>query len=137
MPPRPESLTYRCPFCQKGFRRFGDMRSHQTQTGHWDPPAPDPITLDESMTNVDPAPLSPTLNAPLNDESVHTPPSETMSFSGLSPPAHASTPHASNHGDSSLHLSDNPGTSMDIPNAAAPYGVATNEEELRITIRKV
>ncbi|KAG8733506.1 hypothetical protein FRC10_012318 [Ceratobasidium sp. 414] len=138
MPPRLESLNYRCPFCQKGFRRFGDMRSHQTQTGHWDPPAPDPIALDESMADVDPAPLSPTpLNVPSNDKPAHTPPFENVSFSGLSPPAHASTPRASDHGDSSLHLSGNPGTSADILNAAAPYGVATNEEELRITIRRV
>ncbi|KAG9081290.1 hypothetical protein FRC06_005665 [Ceratobasidium sp. 370] len=110
------------------------MRSHQTQTGHWDPPAPDPITLDESMANVDPAPLSPTLNVPSNNESMHLPPSETISFSSLSPPTHASMPHASDHGDSSLHLSDNAGTSADIPNAAAQYGVATNEEELQMMI---
>ncbi|KAG8680618.1 hypothetical protein FRC08_016148 [Ceratobasidium sp. 394] len=138
MPPHLESHTHRCPFCQKGFRRFGNMRSHQVQTGHWDPPAPDPIALDESMADVDPALLSPApLNAPSSDKSVHTPPSENMSSFHLSPPAHASTPHASDRGDSSLHLSDNPGTPANISNAAAPYGVATNEEELRVTIRRV
>ncbi|KAG8720172.1 hypothetical protein FRC09_010014 [Ceratobasidium sp. 395] len=137
MLPHHES-RHQCPFCQKSFGRKRDLRSHQTQKKHYAPPAPDPIPLDEIMDDVDPTPLSPTpLTVPsADDESAHIPPSENDLLSGLSPPAHASTPRASDRGDSS-QMSDDPGALSNILGDAAPYGVATNEDELRITIQRV
>ncbi|KAG8759585.1 hypothetical protein FRC12_009724 [Ceratobasidium sp. 428] len=141
MPPRNNSeFPYRCPFCLKGFRRLGDKRSHQTQTGHREAPAPDPNFLDETIADAtDPTPDSPTpLSIQSNDESMHVPSPENASLSGLSPPARASTPRASDdRGDSSVRTSDDLGIPANLSDAAAPYGVATNEDELRITIRRV
>ncbi|KAG9077897.1 hypothetical protein FRC06_008645, partial [Ceratobasidium sp. 370] len=103
------------------------------QTGHWDPPAPDPIALDKSMANVNPAALSPALNVPSNDESMHIPLSETLSFSSLSPPAHSAPERQRwNIGGYPKHLEDmirsNTGLSDDGPLPESSSSAQANSE---------
>ncbi|KAG9120223.1 hypothetical protein FRC07_004366, partial [Ceratobasidium sp. 392] len=135
------SLSNRCPFCQQPHRLPGDLRSHQRQTGHWNAPPPD-----SSLPDADVALASPSSPAPLgathSDESMRPPSVRSDSLSGILQ-AHASTPlnfSEDDRGTSSPHVSDKaPEEAYNLSNVsdAAPYGVATNEDELRASIRKI
>ncbi|KAG8730719.1 hypothetical protein FRC10_002397, partial [Ceratobasidium sp. 414] len=74
-----------------------------------------------------------------NPELPPTPSNNSHSMSGLSglSPTRASTPFSANHHNTpSVAASPHP-IEHHVQDDAAPYGIATNEEELRATIRKV
>ncbi|KAG8794412.1 hypothetical protein FRC12_024650 [Ceratobasidium sp. 428] len=129
-------LSNQCPYCLEMYRTPGLLASHQLQTQHWRALTPDLIEHDESIAS---APVASTSDspAPANDNSMHDPSLHSDPFAGLSP-THASTPLQSDHDSPpSPQVTDPPKPMHPLPNDPAPYGVATNEAELRASIRRI
>ncbi|KAG9107022.1 hypothetical protein FRC07_008704, partial [Ceratobasidium sp. 392] len=135
MPP-----SNQCPFCQRAFPSPSALRSHQQQTGHWAAPPPDSSSSDKNAANVAAEAGSPGPDLSRSDASMRTPSFDSNSLSDKLR-VHASTPLPSNHsedlGMSSPHVSDGPEGMRSPLNDPAPYGVATNKEELRVSIQRI
>ncbi|CAE6412437.1 unnamed protein product [Rhizoctonia solani] len=133
-------LANQCPYCQKPFRKPGDLSKHQEMTGHWTAPSPD-RTSDTSMADAASDTSMPDLpDTHFHSEGAHIPPDATDS------PAGPSEKHVSPSILSDQVYDDLPnplvsGGAEAMPGPLiedlAPYGMATNEEELRASIKKM
>ncbi|KAG8780280.1 hypothetical protein FRC12_023246 [Ceratobasidium sp. 428] len=123
-----------CRTCRQVYNALSNLQSHQRQTEHWEAPPPDVDAADVGVADpVSPIPIGPIRS----DESMH----DRLISAASSPDilrAQASTLLPLERSDDfsmpSPHVSSRPEEARSPLQDAAPYGVATNEEELRALI---
>ena len=108
-------LANQCPYCQKSFRKPGDLSNHQEMTGHWTGPSPDPAS-DASMADTVSDTSMPDLpDTHYHSQGAHIPPDETNSPAGSSE-KHTSPSNLSNQDHNDLPNPLVSGSAKAMPN---------------------